>query len=115
MKKIIILGICFAFLLNYCFSYSKNHDMEEVSRVRYAYKDIPGYVYFEGFDFEGYSSESAGIEPMLEVTLKLLEDKYGNTNQPFVFVGHSQGGLRALAMSTYLRQKNPKNIYRIKF
>lgn len=71
-------------------------------------QSIPGYVYFEGFDFEGYSSESAGIEPMLEVTLKLLEAKYGNTNQPFVFVGHSQGGLRALAMSTYLRQKNPQ-------
>ena len=71
-------------------------------------QSIPGYVYFKGFDFEGYTAESDGIEPMLKVTLELLKEKYGNTNQPFVFVGHSQGGLRALAMSTYLRQKNPQ-------
>lgn len=76
-------------------------------------QSIPGYVYFEGFDFEGYSAESDGIEPMLSETLVLLDYYYGNNgvigkNQPFVFVGHSQGGLRALAMSTYLRQKNPQ-------
>lgn len=76
-------------------------------------QSIPEYVYFEGFDFEGYSAESDGIEPMLSKTLDLLDYYYGSNgvigkNQPFVFVGHSQGGLRALAMSTYLRQKNPQ-------
>lgn len=49
-------------------------------------QSIPGYVYFEGFDFNGYTAESDGIEPMLEVTLELLKEKYENTNQPFVFV-----------------------------
>lgn len=51
--------------------------MEETSRVRYSCHDIPGYVYFEGFDFEGYSAESAGIEPMLSKTLDLLNYYYG--------------------------------------
>lgn len=88
-------------------------NMEKVSRVIYEYQDNPGYVYFEGFDFNGYKAESDGIEPMLSKTLELLEYYYGNNgivgkNQPFVFVGHSQGGLRALAMSTYLKQKNPQ-------
>ena len=67
----------FTFVLNYCFPYSKYHDMEETSRVRYSCHDIPGYVYFEGFDFEGYSAESAGIEPMLSKTLDLLNYYYG--------------------------------------
>ena len=79
MKKNIILGICFTFVLNYCFPYSKYHDMEETSRVRYSCHYIPGYVYFEGFDFEGYSAESDGIEPMLSKTLDLLDYYYGET------------------------------------
>ncbi len=104
------------FIMHVMFGFSEElnpSSMEEVSRVSFEYKDIHGYVYFEGFDFEGYRSECDGIEPMLSKTLELLEYYYGNNgiigkNQPFVFVGHSQGGLRALAMSTYLRQKNPQ-------
>lgn len=84
MKKNIILGICFTFVLNYCFPYSKYHDMEETSRVRYSYHDIPGYVYFEGFDFKGFSAESDGIEPMLSKTLDLL-DYYGVKNEKISF------------------------------
>ena len=50
---------------------------------------------------------------MLDRTYEILKTEYGNKRgsdgkpQPFVFVGHSQGGLRALAMSTYLRKKDP--------
>lgn len=110
-----ILIIIF-FIMHVMFGFSEeldSSDMEETSRVRYSCHDIPGYVYFEGFDFEGYTAESDGIEPMLSETLDLLDYYYGNNGvigkkQPFVFVGHSQGGLRALAMSTYLRQKNPQ-------
>lgn len=72
-----------------------------------------GYIFFEGFDFNGYEAESGGIEPMLAKTLELLKAYYGKNgsvapNHPFVFVGHSQGGLRALAMSTYLKRKDPE-------
>jgi len=68
---------------------------------------ITGVVYFEGFDFGGYSSETKGLEPMLEETYKLLKEYYGTNKTPFVFLGHSQGGLRSLAMSTYLKNKDP--------
>ena len=40
-------------------------------------QSIPGYVYFEGFDFKGYTAESDGIEPMLSKTLVLLDYYYG--------------------------------------
>ena len=70
-------------------------------------------MYFEGFDFPNYEAESKGIEPMLEETYILLKEFYAAENQPdkkpvsFVFLGHSQGGLRVLAMSTYLRNRDP--------
>ena len=74
---------------------------------------IKGVVYFEGFDFTHYDSESKGIEPMLDETYVLLKEFYAAENQPdkkpvpFVFLGHSQGGLRSVAMSTYLKNKDP--------
>ena len=92
----------------------------DFARITMAYKvnkkSVPGYIFFEGFDFNGYKAESDGIEPMLEKTLELLQKYYGKNgevaaNHPFVFVGHSQGGLRALAMSTYLK-KNDKELYK---
>lgn len=76
-------------------------------------KPVRGVVYFEGFDFKGYGAESKGLEPMLDETYVLLKEYYAAENQPdgkpvpFVFLGHSQGGLRALAMSTYLKDKDP--------
>ena len=72
---------------------------------------IKGVVYFEGFDFHDYDSETNGIEPMLEETYILLKEFYEKEKTPFVFLGHSQGGLRALAMSTYLKNKDP-NLYK---
>ncbi|AEE17421.1 alpha/beta hydrolase [Treponema brennaborense] len=69
---------------------------------------VVGYVYFKGFDFTGYEAESVGIEPMLQTTLELLQFRYKASKQPFVFVGHSQGGLRSLAMSTYLKRRDPE-------
>lgn len=90
----------------------ETNNLLEVARISLDEKineqNTPGYVYFKGFDFENYKSESDGIEKMLESTLILLQDKYKSKKQPFVFVGHSQGGLRALAMSTYLKQKDPQ-------
>lgn len=74
-----ILIIIF-FIMHVMFGFSEeldSSDMEETSRVRYSCHDIPGYVYSEGFDFEGYSAESDGIEPMLSKTLDLLDYYYG--------------------------------------
>lgn len=112
MKRKVLFWALVIICKCFCFAVALE-DMEPTSRVRYKYSNISGYVYFEGFNFEGYEAESKGIEPMLEKTLELLRFYYGSNgsigkNKPFVFVGHSQGGLRALAMSTYLKQKDPQ-------
>ena len=62
------------------------------ARITLDEEGIPGYVFFEGFDFEGYRGDSGGIEAMLARTLELLQQYYKSSGQPFVFVGHSQGG-----------------------
>lgn len=112
MKRKVLFLVLVIICKCFCFAVTPK-DMEPMTRVHYKNEDISGYVYFEGFNFEGYEAESKGIEPMLEKTLELLRFYYGKNgsigkNQPFVFVGHSQGGLRALAMSTYLKQKDPQ-------
>lgn len=73
---------------------------ELIDNIEVSGERIRGVVYFEGFDFERYAPETGGIELMLEETLKLLKKNYEADKTPFVFLGHSQGGLRALAMST---------------
>lgn len=79
---------------------NENKEIDYGARIR-------GVVYFEGFDFTNYAAETKGIEPMLEETYILLKEFYAADKTPFVFLGHSQGGLRALAMSTYLKNKDP--------
>lgn len=112
MKKIII---CIFFTCGVvCNIFSNNKLLwDDLSRIYYKMDNSNGYVYFEGFDFKGYQSECIGIEPMLARTLELLQKYYGKNgevepNHPFVFVGHSQGGLRVLAMSTYLKEHDPE-------
>lgn len=112
MKRVItVLLIC---VINSVLFGLSNVDFEkkyktdlEFARITLDEEGVPGYVFFEGFDFKGYRSESQGIEPMLARTLVLLQQYYKSSGQPFVFVGHSQGGLRALAMSTYLKRHDP--------
>ena len=92
MKRIIVFLLV---LLNcFCplFSDKKSEQWDTESRVYYKFEGIPGYVFFEGFDFKGYQGDSGGIEAMLARTLELLQQYYKSSGQPFVFVGHSQGG-----------------------
>lgn len=99
-----ICTIIFTCLLSIIYA-ADNKDLD--ARISIDYYGIAGCVYFNGFDFKGYKPEKDGIEPLLEETLNKLKDNYKDSKQPFVFVGHSQGGLRALAMSTYLKQNDP--------
>lgn len=119
MLRKLSLIVLFILIGAFMFSVSSDEDFNKefsaelkIARVKLNQdindQPVPGYVFFNGFDFENYSSESEGIEKMLEVTLELLQAKYKESKQPFVFVGHSQGGLRSLAMSTYLKRNDPE-------
>lgn len=76
------------------------------------------YVFFDGFDFEKYSAETEGCEPMLEAAYsdicKEMKDPITDKYVDFVLVGHSQGGLRALAFAKYAKDRNSKLYSHIK-
>lgn len=81
MKKILfwvmMVGLCF----NNVVAADLNGLKDSFSRVYFKYQDTPGYIFFEGFDFNGYKAESDGIEPMLEKTLELLQKYYGKNGE----------------------------------
>ena len=116
MKKQIMITTFFMLFYTYLFSYTSN----DLKFAKIKLIDN-GYVFFEGFDFDNYDKSYPELESMLERTYKIIKDKYGNKKinnnkgelipEPFVFVGHSQGGLRALAMSSYLKEKDA-NLYK---
>ena len=97
MKRVItVLLIC---VINSVLFGLSNVDFEkkyktdlEFARINLDEEGIPSYVFFDGFDFKGYRGDSGGIEAMLARTLMLLQQYYKSSGQPFVFVGHSQGG-----------------------
>lgn len=85
---------------------------EPIERVYYNFSQTEGFVYFEGFDFNNYNHLTyPSLQEMLDITYNKLVEHYKSSNKPFVFVGHSQGGLRAIAMTTYLKQRDPE-LYR---
>ena len=92
MKIKLIIALLFIFLTSFMYSNVSPNDLELETRVYYKFDNLDGYVFFEGFDFKGYQGDSGGIEAMLARTLELLQQYYKSSGQPFVFVGHSQGG-----------------------
>lgn len=63
------------------------------------------YVMFNGFDFEGYKPEDGSCVDILKAEYDEIKND-PIANKDFVLVGHSQGGLRALAFATYVKNKD---------
>jgi len=68
MKKLIGIILLLCGLSTFIYADNSSY-WEDFSRVYYKKDKTPGYIFFEGFDFNGYKAESDGIEPMLEKTL----------------------------------------------
>lgn len=67
-----------------------------------------------GFDFGGYKPETGGLKPIIKGEADALSAEFSNKTrivgkeeEPnfYALVGHSQGGLRALAISTELKNR----------
>jgi len=82
------------------------------------------YYYFDGFDFNDYKASPYGITDIIQDEYQAIRrgGKYINkdsgkqlevneSNGDYVIVGHSEGGLRALAYATYLK-KHDENEYK---
>lgn len=64
---------------------------------------------FDGFDFEGYKASKHGLDNIIRAehkSIKDVEEKDPDKKGKFAVVGHSQGGLRALAFATYLQNND---------
>jgi pimeloyl-ACP methyl ester carboxylesterase len=87
-----------------------------------AFNTEHSYYWLTGFPFEAYKPETAGLQPRIrdeaafikaneakrDAAVKGQLDEDGNQIIPkYVLVGHSQGGLRALALGGYLKANDP--------
>lgn len=64
---------------------------------------------FAGFDFEGYKASKHGLDNIIKAeheSIQEVERKHPDKKGKFAVVGHSQGGLRALAFATYLQNND---------
>ena len=64
---------------------------------------------FDGFDFEGYKASKHGLDNIIKAehkSIKDVEEEHPDKKGKFAVVGHSQGGLRALAFATYLQNND---------
>lgn len=74
---------------------------------------------FDGFDFEGYKASKHGLDKIIKAEHEFIkQDKQNQQNQQnqqgnFAVVGHSQGGLRALAFATYLQNKDTAELNKL--
>lgn len=58
---------------------------------------------FYGFNFEGYKASPLGLDAIVKNEHEFVKKKEAHD---FAVVGHSQGGLRALAFATYLQNND---------
>ena len=64
---------------------------------------------FDGFDFERYKASKHGLDNIIKAehkSIKDVEEEDPDKKGKFAVVGHSQGGLRALAFATYLQNND---------
>lgn len=99
VKKIILM------LFSVFISISAYAIKVELNQPNYAGR----YHLFGGFDFSGYVPSPAGLDVKIADEYNYIinnETSYPPTDY-YSIVGHSQGGLRVLAYSTYLKSTNP--------
>ncbi|MBO4858168.1 MAG: hypothetical protein J5527_06600 [Treponema sp.] len=112
IKKNLLIFIIFS-IFNLCI-YSNEYILDTPTpdcKISY-YKD-GGYWLAQGFDFSNYSpTNDPGLEQLVKNEINKVS-AFDDYNKNYVVVGHSQGGPRALAYATMLKQlsKNNPNKY----
>ena len=85
------------------------------------------YYYFDGFDFYNYKASKNGITDIIKDEYKAIKGGGRYTNKdsgkefnvdrsdgPYVIVGHSEGGLRALGYASYIKKEDPDEFKKLK-
>ncbi len=91
--------------------------------------EINGYRYyfFNGFDFKNYKASRNGITDIIQDEYQVIsrggtytnKDSEGTTtvvksDEDYVIIGHSEGGLRALAYASYIEKYHPDEYSKLK-
>lgn len=105
-KKYIVLLACIV-----CMITVATAEEEAKSKARLYDAGVAGVTTyaFDGFDFEGYKASKHGLDNIIKAehkSIKDVEEEDPDKKGKFAVVGHSQGGLRALAFSTYLQNND---------
>ena len=105
-KKYIVLLICIV-----CMITVATAEEEAKSKARLYDAGVAGVTTyaFDGFDFEGYKASKHGLDNIIKAehkSIKDVEEEDPDKKGKFAVVGHSQGGLRALAFATYLQNND---------
>ncbi len=111
MKKYFLIITALLFCVIYANADSDADSLVNISGL------YPGnYRILYGFDFERYEPSSIGLETKVnaEIAKVISDDKKANYTKPYAIVGHSQGGVRALAYAKMLKEQNPEEYNRLK-
>lgn len=76
-----------------------------------------GYRFMSGFGFADteVDAHSDTLEERVDAEIdRVLSGKAGSTSSDYAVVGHSQGGLRAIAYATRLKQQHPEEYKKLK-
>ena len=110
MKKYFLIITALLFCVIYA---NADSDADSLVRISGLY---PGdYRIMSGFEFKEYEPSSIGLETKVnaEIAEVISKDKKANNTKPYAIVGHSQGGVRALAYAKMLKEQNPEEYKRL--
>lgn len=106
-KKYIVLLACIVWVITAATAQEKAE-----SKARYYDAGVAGLTTyaFDGFDFLGYKASKHGLDNIVKAEHEFINPAaQGN----FAVVGHSQGGLRALAFATYLQNNDTAGLNKL--
>ncbi len=101
MKKIVFCTLFCACIFTSLFAedaQSKATEFEGLDASIKTYK-------FDGFNFTAYKPSKIGLEDIIEKEYIFIKDNLKD-NEKYAIVGHSQGGLRVLGFTNYVKEHN---------
>jgi pimeloyl-ACP methyl ester carboxylesterase len=97
------------------------------ARVQNRTENNTSFYFFNGFDFENHKVSKAGMTQIIANEYRAITQGGVYTNKddekpyevtksadPYVVVGHSEGGLRALGYATYLERYDPEEFKKLR-
>ncbi len=120
MKKAVMISVIISFLILIAEATTiiendpKLTEREKlVDKVQYTNN---GYVFLKGFSFKTYEPSGIGIKERVDDEVEYIKNNYKDKDEKerYAIVGHSQGGLRALAYAKVLKEKDPEEYKRLK-